>query len=1033
MLSGLLLACPVQSRAAVPETPRLRAIGVDAGMPSSGVNAIARDRDGYIWVATPDGLARYDGLGFRTWRHDPADPGSLPGNNVQALHVDAQDRVWVATEGGGISVLDRDRARFRQYRKATDAAIGSDDTWAIASDGGALWFGTWGGGLHRLDADGRITRFMPVPGDAHSLPAETVLALARDRDGVLWIGTTHGLARWRHGVFDRVAMPGRQHAPLVYALSVEADGLWIGTDAGLHHRDANGRWRDPPWAERFARPNAMMALARDREGGFWIGSQQGLWRVGDAGQPVPVPLQGTGASRAVAAVLQDDEGAMWTSIPGVGLGYLRADWRGLAQFGGAATGGVSGQYRAVAPARAGGIWLAPAAGAPLRLDRSGHLHAAPAAVRAALRDRRVRAVAEDASGVAWAGGRDTLARFDHAGRVRAWHPDSTSDPLPGAVDLLLPGPDGTVWLSCAGVGVQQRHADGSVLRDWRAGGHGLGSADIEAMAFASDGSLWIAGDGGVAAWRKGASGFRAVPAMGRARVYAFAFDGPGTLWLSRPTGLERYRLGTDGWRLAGLVGAGRGLPPVEAAGLVVDARHRAWLSTTRGLYLWDPARGRARRYGLQDGLSSQEFAARGLALAGDGLLAALTDQGGVVLVDTTAPQPPPRRPRLRLAEVAVRDSGHWRALPPGPIDLPARTRELRVRMRLLAFADPRGNRYETLLEGGDRQWQSQEGGERVIAGLRPGEFRLRMRASDAAGNLSAPQSLRWRVLPPWWRTPWALASSVLLAALLAAGLAAGLRVRGRERRRTQRAEQERALAMQASMEKSRFLATLGHEVRTPMAGVLGMSELLLDSALGAHQRRHVEAIRGAGRHLLRLLDDALDMARIEAGKLALDLQPFAVRALVAEVEALQAPLAHARGLRFIAAVDADAPPACRGDVLRIRQVLFNLVGNAIKFTQHGEVVVRAAGLPGHCAGVRFTVHDTGPGMDEAQQARLFRRFEQGDGARTATRYGGSGLGLAISQELVAAMGGCIRVHGVRGVGTRFVVDLPLAPAFAAPA
>ena len=142
MLSGLLLACPVQSRAVVPETPRLRAIGVDAGMPSSGVNAIVRDRDGYIWIATPDGLARYDGLGFRTWRHDPADPGSLPGNNVQALHVDARDRVWVATEGGGISMLDRDRGRFRHYRKATDPGIGSDDTWAIASDDGALWFGT---------------------------------------------------------------------------------------------------------------------------------------------------------------------------------------------------------------------------------------------------------------------------------------------------------------------------------------------------------------------------------------------------------------------------------------------------------------------------------------------------------------------------------------------------------------------------------------------------------------------------------------------------------------------------------------------------------------------------------------------------------------------------------------------------------------------------------------------------------------------------------------------------------------------------
>ena len=183
MLSGLLLACAARAGASVPEDPRFRAIGSADGLPSTGVNAIARDHDGYVWFATADGLARYDGLGFRTWRHDPADPGSLPGNNVQALHVDAADRVWVATEAGGLSVLDAGRRGFRHVRKATHPEIGSDDTWAIASRGGVLWFGTWGGGLHRMAADGTIRRFMPAAGDPRSLPASTVLALAFDADG----------------------------------------------------------------------------------------------------------------------------------------------------------------------------------------------------------------------------------------------------------------------------------------------------------------------------------------------------------------------------------------------------------------------------------------------------------------------------------------------------------------------------------------------------------------------------------------------------------------------------------------------------------------------------------------------------------------------------------------------------------------------------------------------------------------------------------------------------------------------------------
>jgi CheY-like chemotaxis protein/anti-sigma regulatory factor (Ser/Thr protein kinase) len=213
-----------------------------------------------------------------------------------------------------------------------------------------------------------------------------------------------------------------------------------------------------------------------------------------------------------------------------------------------------------------------------------------------------------------------------------------------------------------------------------------------------------------------------------------------------------------------------------------------------------------------------------------------------------------------------------------------------------------------------------------------------------------------------------------------------------------------------------------------MTGVLGMSELLLASVLDPRQRRHAEAIRQAGHHLLRLVDDTLDLARIEAGRLPLDPQPFELRALLSEVAELQAPLARRRGLRFVDEVAGDVPVAVLGDALRIKQVLFNLLGNAIKFTGQGEVRLRASALAGAPGGLRIAIHDTGPGLEPGQLARLFRRFEQGDGARTAARYGGSGLGLAISQELASAMGGRILVESVPGEGSCFTLELPLPSA-----
>ncbi|MFC7302330.1 hybrid sensor histidine kinase/response regulator [Cognatiluteimonas weifangensis] len=1033
MLSGLLWLCAAPALAGVPETPRFRLVGVAEGLPSSSINAVARDRAGYLWLATPDGLARYDGIGFRIWRSAPGAADALPGNNIQALHVDARDRVWVATEAGGLSVLDPQRRHFRHYRQADYPAIGSDDTWALASRDGALWFGTYGGGLHRLDADGRITRYMPEAGNPRSLPADTVLALLFDAQGTLWVGTTQGVARWTGKDFERIALPGAQPAPLVFSLTRDGDAIWVGAGSGVWRRSRDGRWVAPSWSPMFERPNAMMVLARDRDGQFWIGSQRGLWRTRADGVPVPVHDNGPGMSKAVASLLLQDDGALWAPIPGVGLGYLRADWRQLAQFA-RSDGGLSGSlYRGIAPARRGGVWLANYAGAPERLAADGSVEHLPPATVEALQGSKFMAIVEDPRGGLWAGERSGLVRIDGDGRVRRWRPDDAEEPVFPGLDLLRLGADGSLWLSCNGSGVQQRDGrSGKLLRSLPAGSHGLGNADIEALELAADGSVWIAGDGGVARWHPGRERFEPQPALGSGRVYAMAFDGADVLWLSRLTGLEQYRRVRGAWRRVAGAGPEAGIPAVEAAGMRIDRSHRVWLSTTRGLFRWDPETRRVRRFGVQDGLSSQEFETHSITLTDTGVLAATTTDGGVVLVDTTAPDPAPARPELRIDEVAVRRAGRWQALPPGPIALSPQTRELRVRLRLLAYADPLANRYFSRLQGYDRGWLAQGGnGERIFSGLQPGAYALHLRASDAAGNPAAEQVLRWRVLPPWWRTPWALAGLLALVALALWWIAAAWRARLQQRHALRLIAHERELAEQASLAKTRFLATLGHEVRTPMTGVLGMSELLLGTGLDARQRDYTEAIRRAGNHLLRLVNDALDLARIEAGKLELAPQPFSPQALVADVVALEAPMAQRKGLRFVQQVATDVPAVLLGDALRIRQILLNLLGNAIKFTEAGEVGVRAEPLAPQ--GVRFVISDTGPGLDAEQQARLFRRFEQAEGPRTAARYGGSGLGLAISQELAAAMGGRIDVDSAPGAGTRFTVELPLPPAAAAAA
>jgi signal transduction histidine kinase/DNA-binding response OmpR family regulator len=346
-------------------------------------------------------------------------------------------------------------------------------------------------------------------------------------------------------------------------------------------------------------------------------------------------------------------------------------------------------------------------------------------------------------------------------------------------------------------------------------------------------------------------------------------------------------------------------------------------------------------------------------------------------------------------------------------------------------------RYRYRLGGLDSDWSDWQTEPVVKLGRIPeGRYTLQVEAIDQQGRISQPAEVSFVIYPPWYRSPLALAAYGLGAMLLIAGLmwGYGLALSRRNHlleqevlRRTRDAELAREEAVEASKAKSLFLASMSHEIRTPMNGVLGMTELLMDTGPNEEQQEYINTIRVSGENLLTIINDILDYSKIESGSMELEERPIPIRAWVAEVLELFGEKAARAGLELYAQVHDEVPEVIVGDDTRLRQIVINLINNALKFTEKGQVelVVSMVAplIPGEDAcKLRFEVRDSGIGIPEHKLDRLFKVYSQTD-ASTARTHGGTGLGLAISQELVILMGGAITVSSKVGQGSTFAFTI----------
>ena len=1038
LIAGALLAT-YACAAPPPSEPWFELLRVADGLPSSEVYALRQDKDGFIWIGTRDGLARYDGIDFRVWRHDPADPASLASNDVAALLIDSRGRVWCGGEASGLNEKRADGS-FRHYRHAADDpnSLSSDELFTIAEDAaGTIWIGTYLGGLNRLRDDGSFERIEHDAENPDSLRSTTVVSLAGDSAGRLWIGTDIGLdVREVDGRITHVALPAleaRTDALSIGSLRAQDDGsMLVGTDFGVLRIGADLRIAGTV----FESPSRMPTTATIGESNadFWIGTTAGLLRLqGDVshryggGDALPGELPST----RVMDVLRDREGGLWVAMFDAGVARLPARWRSFSIWrhrAGDEHSLLHTHTEGVSLDAHGGIWVSSARDGLDRID------AATGKVdhhgeRLGAKGSQLRALLQVDQEL-WVGHQRgiRICTLADAKLVELAVASDSAEALPhGYANHLLRAPDGFIWASLrgGGGGVARIDPKSHAIRAWSVALGTLVDADITDLTFDSTGQPWISNGRGVQRLDTQADRFVAVSGSPEDAVHALAFDGANTLWIHRLGALERYDLRAGILHRVDRFSSEQGWPAMQVSALHVAADHSLWAASQRGLWRIDPQHHSVRQFNERDGLPSAELIG-GFALADDGSVY-VSSREGVIAFNPAAISLDTPAPPLQLTGVSIRRDGVIRALNQnGQINLLHGDQDLVVDARVLSFLNPAGNDYQYKLEGFDDNWVNTGArGERIFSQLPAGSYVLKIRAANADGVWSATTaSIPIDVAAAPWLTPSAYLAYVIGLVLLA-GLSFRIwRQRVDERHSIALADEQRRAAEQVAEAKSAFLANMSHEIRTPMTGVLGMAELLRGTLLDDRQRGYAEAISRSGDLMLRLVNDSLDLARMEAGKLQLDHRPLQTRALLREVVELEQPLAHKKKLDLRIEIDPSTPSLVIGDALRIKQVLFNLVNNAIKFTEHGHITLAMAKADG--SGIVFKVSDTGPGMNADMLERLFGRFEQSN--ETMRRFGGSGLGLAICHDLVDLMGGRIAVDSVLGRGTCFTIRLPLEEA-----
>ncbi len=1029
-----------------------------------------------MWFGTEDGLNRFDGYKFTIYKHDDQDPNSLSDSRIKDIEEDAQGNLWIATVNG-LNRFDREKNRFTHFRnigqsnEINDLFIDGQNRMWVASSNGLFLF------------DAASGKFKLYPFGHGIAKGNIILKIAQQNNGTLWIATENGLfslnllTKQAKGYFHNIKNSKSISSDWITTLLVDSkQKLWVGTHGGgmsLYDRgqDSFINFKYDAIRNSIAH-NDILSLCEAADGRLWIGTENGGISIFDQESGLFSNIKNkkddvsTLSNNSVYCIYKDDAKNLWVGTYAGGVNFLSGVKTKFTSYIHLPEDINSLSHDMVlcisGDNNPDNIWLGTDGGGLNLFNRKTktfkHFRHQKNNINSISSDYVVTMiqVSDHVLGLGFHNGGFDL--FDtKAVKFRHFMPDHGKAGSLSMADVnnLYKDLDGNIWLGTWKGGLNfydvKKDRFTSYVADLRS--ESSLSSDIVSAVFQNEeGYMWVGTYNGLDRFNlstKKFSHFR------KDSLDAYSISGNGIQSFCKADGVNIW-VGTVGGGLNYMdTKRGRFTVYTEKNGLasnviyaiMKDGKNMLWMSTNRGISKFDPVRKVFRNFGLSDGLWSTEFRDNSCFQAQDGQMFF----GGINGFSSFYPDslsdnlyvPPVYITNFNIfnkkVQVGAADSIlHQDITETKTVKLSYKQSFFSLEFAALNYTSPEKNEYAYKLEGFDDEWiYTRNSRQATYTNLDPGVYTFRVKASNNDGIWNEKgASMEITVTPPFWKTWWfrCLAVSVVLCWVYI-----WYKVRTNNLRRQKKLlevqiamrtkelehaviEQKKAVeqADKANLSKSAFLASMSHEIRTPMNGVIGMAALLAETPLNQEQQNFTRSIQLCGEDLLAIINDILDFSKIESGGLLLHNINFNLRICIEEVFDVFSVKTLPFEVDMVYKIENEVPLILWGDNLRIRQILINLVGNAIKFTSKGQVVLLVSLLRREERNVtlNFEISDTGIGIPKDKMGRLFKAFSQIDSS-TTRNYGGTGLGLVICEKLVGLMNGQIGVKSVEGEGSTF--------------